>query len=109
MNWNSRWIKGYIVLAVLGLAALVLLARSGVGPAPEDPASNYRAVTTAEPGELHAERTKVYHDAAAAAEDHNGRPLSKIEKEELWQMSRTDAEANLEEKNAYDPSKAEDH
>jgi hypothetical protein len=38
-------------------------------------------------------------------ERFNGRPPTDAEKAELWQLSRADAEANVKEKDGYDPSK----
>lgn len=69
-------------------------------------ARNARNESNGSPGNLHTERAKAYHESLKAAEEHNGRPLTDLEKNELYQFSRTDAEINLEEQKQaeYDPS-----
>jgi hypothetical protein len=109
-----RWLKIYLAVAIVTVALFYFL--DAVGLIQDSPAQNEASgpsrtggSSSATDQEFHAERARVYHESAKAAEEWNGRPLSNFEKEELWQFSRSDADSNLKEKHSYDPSEAPDH
>ena len=108
MKTSPRWLKIYLVLG--GIALLVLFVISLSHPS-DTPTAVANETESTNKGALHAEQTRVYHESAKAAKDWNGHPLTNFEKEELWQLSRTDAAINIEEKKrqSYDPLQEPDH
>jgi hypothetical protein len=110
--------KFKLVLWLFGGAVLVVLVASIFVPRDNSPSLPSTATTAGgtvsyssapySQSDLHAERTRLYHESQKAAEDWNGRPLTSFEKEELWQFTRDQATLNLEEQ-SHDPSKEPDH